>query len=164
MLKCALASVEMALFVCHSAEHHFAKNAFLPKFADREKGGGKELKLGFWESLVGTLSRSRWVCDIDIWKLWGGEKKNFFFFLSCLLPYKPFCHCSQFSETAVTEPYNHMNIHESTLLLCPLSCIFFFFTQRPVVLCLIGPDICKGPWIKKKKVVYDNWRTLLAAE
>lgn len=58
-----------------------------------------------------------------------------------------------------------------TTWICMISPLFFsalwavfFFTQRPVVLCLIGPDIWKGPWIKKKKVVYDNWRTLLAAE
>lgn len=58
MLKCAVAGAEMALFVCHSAEHHFTEKTFLPKFADREKkgGGGKELKLGFWESLVGAQS------------------------------------------------------------------------------------------------------------
>lgn len=39
MLKWALASGEIALFVCHSAEHHFTEKTFLPKFADWEKGG-----------------------------------------------------------------------------------------------------------------------------
>lgn len=42
MLKCALASGEMALFVCHSAEHHFAEKTFLTESADREKGGKKK--------------------------------------------------------------------------------------------------------------------------
>lgn len=59
MLKCALASGEMALFVCHSAEHHFAEKTFLTESADREKGGKKKKKSWswwFWESLVGTQS------------------------------------------------------------------------------------------------------------
>lgn len=47
MLKCALASGEMALFVCHFAEHHFAEKTFLTESADREKGGGEvRVRLG----------------------------------------------------------------------------------------------------------------------
>lgn len=37
MLKWALASGEIALFVCRSAEHHFTEKTFLPEFADEEK-------------------------------------------------------------------------------------------------------------------------------
>lgn len=133
MLKCAVAGAEMALFVCHSAEHHFTEKTFLPKFADREKkggGGGKELKLGFWESLVGAQSLAH--CGSVTLTFGNGEgekrvkKKEKLTFLSCLLPYKLFCHCSQFSEPAVIEPSNHMNIHDKfALLFCPLSWIFF---------------------------------------
>lgn len=55
MLKWALASGEMVLFVCHSAELHFTEKTFLPKFADGEKEREKkEMELGFWESLMGT--------------------------------------------------------------------------------------------------------------
>lgn len=56
MLKWALASGEMPLFVCHSAEHHFTEKTFLPEFADERERGKKQLELGFWESLVGTQS------------------------------------------------------------------------------------------------------------
>lgn len=106
MLKCALASGEIALFVCHSAEHRFAEKTFLPKFADGEKEEKKkELELVFWESLVGTQRLAH--CGSLTLTFGNGEggkkrkkeKKNLLFF-NCLLPYKLFCHCSQFSETA----------------------------------------------------------------
>lgn len=46
VLKWALASGEMALFVCHSAEHYFTEKTFLSKFADEEKRDKK--KDGVW--------------------------------------------------------------------------------------------------------------------
>lgn len=152
VLKWALASGEMALFVCHSAEHHFAEKTFLPESADGEKGEKNSWSWGFgshsWAhralAIVGL-----WHWHLDMVR----ERKELkaCFFFSCLLPHKLFCHCSQFSETAVIEPSNHMNMHDkSAFLLCPWA-VFFFSTQRPVVLCLIGPDIWKGLWIKKKK-------------
>lgn len=70
MLKCAVAGAEMALFVCHSAEHHFTEKTFLPKFADREKkGGGGRVEVGILGVTCGrTEPCPLWVCDIDIWK------------------------------------------------------------------------------------------------
>lgn len=54
MLKWALASGEMALFVCHSAEHYFTEKTFLSKFADEEKRDKKKMEFGFWKSLMGA--------------------------------------------------------------------------------------------------------------
>lgn len=74
MLKCALASGEMALFVCHSAEHHFAEKTFLTESADRGKAGGgrereRELELVVLGVTCGhTEPCPLWVRDIDIWK------------------------------------------------------------------------------------------------
>lgn len=47
VLKWALASGEMALFVCHSAEHYFTEKTFLSKFADEEKRDKKKMEFGF---------------------------------------------------------------------------------------------------------------------
>lgn len=154
VLKWALASGEMALFVCHSAEHHFAEKTFLPESADGEKGEKNSWSWGFgshsWAhralAIVGL-----WHWHLDMVR----ERKELkaCFFFSCLLPHKLFCHCSQFSETAVIEPSNHMNMHDkSAFLLCPWAVFFFFHPET----CRVVFD---WPWhlkrslnLKKKKL------------
>lgn len=134
----------MALFVCHSAEHHFTEKTFLPEFADGEKAGGKkQLELGFWESLVGTQSFGHCGSVTLTFGHGEGEKrvKSLLFFPAVSYHTNCFATAHNSQRQQSLNPSNHMNMHDkSAFLLCPLSCIFFS-TQRPVVLCLIGPDI-----------------------
>lgn len=68
MLKCALASGEMALFVCHSAEHHFAEKTFLSKYADGREKGEKRVGVGVLGVTCGhTETCPLWFCDIWKW-------------------------------------------------------------------------------------------------
>lgn len=120
----------------------------------------KELMLGFWVSLVGTQGLAHCVAlTLTFGNCEGRQKKQ----TKKAVSWYPNC-CvtghSSFTQQPLSPPTTWIFI---TLLLCP-RVVFFPPTQRPVVLCLIGPDIWKGPWIKRKKVVYDDWRTLLEAE
>lgn len=150
------------------------RKLFLPKFADGKKVRGKEMELGIWESLMGIKSFGHCGSVTLTFGHGGGELKAYFSPL-CLLPHKLFCHWSQLSETAVIEPSSYMNMHDKSFLLCPLSCFFsffFFFSSRDLSCCIwLALTFEKVlEWKKnkeergeKKKVVYDNWRTRLAA-
>lgn len=168
VLKWALASGEMALFVCHSAEHYFTEKTFLSKFADEEKRDKKKMEFGFWKSLMGAHNAlaivALWHWHLDL-VVEGVERVKSLLFFSCLLTDKPFLPLLTILRDSSHWTFLNMNMHDKSAFFSALWAVFFFSIQRPVVLCLIGPDIWKGPWIKKKKkVVYDNWRTLLAAE
>lgn len=81
MLKWALARGGMALFVCHSAEHHFTEKAFGTKIADGEKRG-KRVGVGVLGVTCGhTELCPLWGFHIDIWTWWwGGIVKSLLFF------------------------------------------------------------------------------------
>lgn len=156
VLKWALASGETALVClpfCWAPLHWENFSAQICWRREGGEGGTKQSELGFWESLAGNHSFCHCGSVTLTFGHGEGEKRvNSILFSSCHTFF--FCHCSQFPETAVIEPTNNMNMHDkSAFLLCPLSCIFFP-TQRPVVLCLIGPDIWKGPWVKRKKNLF----------
>lgn len=160
MLKCALAGAAMALFVCHSAEHHFTqkKNTFLHKFADRGKkinrSEKKRVEVGILRVTCGqTEPCPLLICDINVWKFQGGWEKVLKKLTFSAISFLTNCFATAHS------PVKQQSLSPPAAWIFMISSLFFsalwagcfFFTQRPVVLCLIGPDIWKGPWIKEKK-------------